>query len=238
MLTKNLLLSFLLVCHGSMLSIVHVFGDSHAYYCFSNAQEKGSWDEASVFSFSKNGIDRQEWIVIHYLGPITMHRIGRDGLAVLNTRGIAQAGDTVVFVFGEIDVRCHIGKQRDEKRRSLDEVINTLVAKYMRTIAENVKHCLGINVVVTGATPPHDPAPELVSLPMYGTLQDRIKVNNALCEALAAACKEYGYYFLDIRPHFSNPNGSLKCELSDGNVHVGLKHNRIIKEELFKLIEN
>lgn len=48
MLTKNLLLSFLLVCHGSILSIIHVFGDSHAYYCFSNAQEKGSLSYGNV----------------------------------------------------------------------------------------------------------------------------------------------------------------------------------------------
>ena len=228
----------ILLMYGYYLDAkVHIFGDSHAYYCFSNAQEKGEWEERSVFRFKRRGLMRYLRFDIHYLGSVTMHRVGRDGFAILNVGGIVRQGDTLVFVFGEIDVRCHIGKQRDEKGRSLDEIINTLVKNYFRTISANVQLCPDVKVVVMGTVPPRDPAPEFLSLPIYGSLEDRVQVNNALCDALAAACLEHGYYFLDIRPDLSNSDGSMAFELSDGIVHVGLPHNRIIKEELLTLIE-
>jgi hypothetical protein len=46
---------------------------------------------------------------MHYLGPVTMHRVGRDGLRAfaLNTLdiGAIRRGDALGFIFGEIDVR-------------------------------------------------------------------------------------------------------------------------------------
>jgi hypothetical protein len=193
--------------------------------------------EHSLFCFNKNRQSACIDINIHYLGPVTMHRVGRDGQGILNISGAVCEGDTVVFVFGEIDVRCHIGKQRDERGRSLSEVIGILVNKYMMTISENVKQYKHLKVVIMSSTPPCDSDPAFISLPVHGSLQDRVRINNSLCDELARACNERGYYFLDIRPYFSSLDGSLKFELSDGIVHVGLPHNHVIKEELIKLIE-
>lgn len=48
---------------------------------------------------------------IHYLGPITMYRIERDKLNVIDFRKMEiSEEDTVVLAFGEIDVRGHINK--------------------------------------------------------------------------------------------------------------------------------
>lgn len=227
----------LLSLSESIQSTVHVFGDSHAYYCFSNAQVPGNMQEQSLFCFNTNEQSACIDFFIHYLGPVTMHRVGRDGFGILNINRFVQEDDTVVFVFGEIDVRCHIGKQRDEYERCLGEVISTLVNKYMATISQNVKQYARLKVVILGSTPPCDIDPALISLPVHGSLHDRAYINNALCDELARASKERGYYFLDIRPNFSNHDGSLAFELSDGSVHVGLPYNRIIKEKLLALIE-
>jgi hypothetical protein len=72
---------------------IHVFGDSHV----------------SEFSNIPG-------CLLHYVGPITMHRIGRDGLNFLDMTSYGvQENEVAIFVFGEIDCRCHIGKQRDKQ---------------------------------------------------------------------------------------------------------------------------
>lgn len=234
--TKSITLLFGLLCFTQQAKI-HVFGDSHAFFCFSNRMTRGDFDENSIYCATEYDPALCVELSIRATPSVTMHRIGRDGLAILNIQGSVQNGDVVVFCYGEIDVRCHIGKQRDEKKRSLDEVIDTLVRNYFQTIAQNVSIYTDLKVVIVSPVPPCDPAPQYISLPMHGPLQDRVLVNNALCDELSRSCRERGYGFLDVRSHFSNPDGSLKFELSDGIVHVGLPYNRIIKEQLLELIK-
>src|SRR5579872_2784969 len=70
--------------------------------------------------------------IIKWTGPTTMHRIGRDGLSFLDLRmKEIEEGATIVFVYGEIDVRCHIGKQRDLFGRKQDEIIDSLARNYL-----------------------------------------------------------------------------------------------------------
>lgn len=231
----NRLTLLLLFLYLPTCATVHIFGDSHAYFCFSNASVPSVFAENSVFCIDQTDSASCRPISIHYMGPVTMHRVGRDGLQALDIRNSVQEGDTVVFVFGEIDVRCHIGKQRDEKERAQQDLIQELVQGYMKTIAENVSTYSSIDIVIMSPVPPMDTPPEKISLPIYGSLQDRVTVNNALCDELKYLCDVKGYYFLDIRPEFANFDGSLNWDLSDGIVHVALAHNHIIKEKLFLL---
>ena len=95
--------------------------------------------------------------LIHYIGSVTMHRVGRDGIAGLNLKGFGVNDyDVVVFAFGEIDVRCHMGKQRDQFNRNEDEVINTLAANFLCTILQNKLEYKNLTCVVYSVTPPTD----------------------------------------------------------------------------------
>ena len=88
--------------------MIRIAGDSHANMSFKSF-------ELDEKSYKKNWIieDRGEKLLvpfkIAYLGPITMHRIGRDGLLFFNEKRRrkigACEGDVVVFSFGEIDVK-------------------------------------------------------------------------------------------------------------------------------------
>lgn len=97
-------------------SAIHVIGDSHS----------------SEFSGIKD-------CFIHHIGPRTMYRVGRNGLKILNFKDYnVSENDLVILTFGEIDVRCHIGKQVDFHGRELDEVLSTLVSNYLNTVLENM----------------------------------------------------------------------------------------------------
>ena len=123
--------------------MIHIFGDSHS----------------SIYKYLPE-------ITVHNVGPVTMHRVGRDGVrsatrrcgpqtkvgqerelalgvqlcAASDRNGSAfqkhgiKNGDFVVFVFGEIDVRNHIGKQIDSLNRNEDEVLKTLAVNYLQKI--------------------------------------------------------------------------------------------------------
>jgi hypothetical protein len=81
---------------------------------------------------------------IHWLGGLTMHRVGRDliNLKSINACPIEPVhysipNDGIVLVsFGEIDVRNHIHKQV-ELGRDIHEICNTLVYNYIKCIVMN-----------------------------------------------------------------------------------------------------
>jgi hypothetical protein len=171
----------------------------------------------------------------HYLGPMTMHRVGRDQLSAVN---IKQYGvkdhDCVVFAFGEIDVRCHIGKQRDLENRTLAEIMHTLVYKYLEAILKNKEQFHHLNCIVYGITPPTDVVnnPEY---PRYGPLEERVQLTKQMNGLLESACLQYGIKFLHVYDDFADENGALNKDLSDGNVHIGSHCNDPIKNKLYAL---
>lgn len=166
-----------------------------------------------------------------------MHRIGRDGLAGFNLRyfGVGE-GDTVVYVFGEIDVRCHIVKQRDLQRVSLQEIIEQLAENYIQTILDNQSQYESLQSVVYNVVPPVKWEVFSPEFPFYGTAEERIESALLLNAALKKLCEQNKLSFLDVYDAYSNEDGSLRLELSDGNVHIHLAHNSRVKEELHKIV--
>ena len=195
-------------------SRVFVIGDSHASFGFRNIPG----------------------CIVNWLGPRTMHRVGRDGLSGLNIQSLGvQNGDTVVFVFGEIDVRCHIGKIRDSTKQSEQALISDLAQRYLNTIIENRKQYTKLKCIIFAVVPPTDKGYN-PQYPYYGTLQERVRITQALNRKLheLAACNNI--YMLDVYKEYSAPDGSLRREFSDGSVHVDPNKIFIIQYKLKKLL--
>ena len=78
---------------------------------------------------------------VHWVGGLTMHRIGRDlinfksiDVCIIEPVHYSIPNDGIVLVsFGEIDVRNHIHKQV-ELGRDIQEICNTLVCNYIECI--------------------------------------------------------------------------------------------------------
>ena len=197
----------------ALYSIVYIFGDSHTR--------------------EFNGIQGCE---IKYLGPILMHRIGRDSLEIidLKSHGVEE-GSTVVYVFGEIDVRCHIIKQRDLKNRDLHEIIDSLARNYIATILENQSRYRSLQSIIYNVVPPtHGDFNS--DYPIYGSLEDRVKATKCLNATLKSLAKMNGIMFLDVYRDYEDKDGSLRPELSDGNVHINSNYNGRIREQLWQLL--
>ena len=204
---------FLCALVQASAAAVHVFGDSHAKYSFSTIPS----------------------CTIHWLGPITMHRVGRDGLQGLNIKSYGvQENDVVIFVFGEIDVRCHVIPQC-QKGRTLDDVLGQLITKYIATIQENRKQYQRLHPVIFAVLPPI----RLVGsadYPSRGTVEERIAATRALNAHLHAAAEKEGIDVIDVHADFSTKEGLLEPKLSDGNVHMNPACNGPVRRKLELLI--
>jgi hypothetical protein len=90
--------------------MIYFYGDSHCQYSF-----KGLNLEHKNF----------------YQASVTMHRIGRDN-TIINFNN-NKLNSINVLCYGEVDCRCHIGRQIDLGKKE-DEIIQNLVSNYLKQL--------------------------------------------------------------------------------------------------------
>lgn len=206
-------LAALLMTVPGIAAQIYVFGDSH---CFAFEKIKGCKP-------------------VH-IGSITMNRIGRDGLSILDVRkyGVSEA-DILIFSFGEIDVRCHIKKQCEVYKRRLEEVIETLVDRYFETILQNCSFYSKILCLVYSVPPPTN-AHFSEEYPFHGDLKERILISKILNAKLETLCAKHQILFLDVYDQYADSEGALNPMFSDGTVHISRDCHQLIGEKLFQLL--
>ncbi len=202
---------------------IHVIGDSHGSYCFTNVLPVKTKKERSVWKLPFS---------IHWLGPVTMFRIGRDGIDLKKLKVRDQ--DLAVFVFGEIDVRCHIEKQSTIQNKTLESIVEELATRYVKAIVSNRKNFKQLRFVVCLVVPPTDRAFN-AKFPIYGELKTRIAITRQLNAKLREICTQEKIPVLDLYGPYSTEEGDLLEKISDGNVHISPNHNEAIKEKLLGL---
>ncbi|MBN1440396.1 MAG: SGNH/GDSL hydrolase family protein [Anaerolineales bacterium] len=181
---------------------VHAVGDSHAKFIFRGAPD----------------------IRLHHLGPVTMHRIARDGRAalLLSDLGVHDR-DIVIWCLGEIDVRCHLVPQARRQGVTVASLAASLAGGFLRSVSEIQKDARALRTVILSVIPPTDQAPN-PAFPIAGTLAERVEARRILNRSLAEQCSAFDFHFLDPFDPFADPEGALRRSMSDGNVHVGPSH--------------
>ena len=191
---------------------IHTIGDSHSSHGWSG-------------------------IVEHHIGPILCYSFGKEKLDRCDIRNFdIKDGDTIVFCFGEIDCRCHIHKHITEAV-SYQDIITEIVDNYFEAIELNVyisqiklKNVCVFNVVPTiqkyntWENPEH---------PFLGTDEERKQYALYFNKKIQEKCIEKEYIFFDVYNNYTDENGFLRKDLSDGNVHIGngVFINKFIEEQ-------
>ena len=179
---------------------IHTIGDSHS------TTQYGSWPA---------------WVVNHHLGPLLCYSFGTRENDI-STYGI-QDGDTVIFALGEIDCRCHVHKHVNCET-TYEMVIDSLIDNYVSAIKHAVRN-LNVHVCIYNVVPPSKKDtvlydPHDILRPM-GTDEQRQKYVLYFNSQLKEKCADNGFTFFDIYNKYTDEEGFLKRELSDGNVHIG-----------------
>jgi hypothetical protein len=216
---------------------IHVIGDSHSSFCFTNMIPVGTHLERSLFRCKTHHNEHLSvFFSIHWLGPFTMFRIGRDGLKAFNLKSMkVQENEIAVFVFGEIDVRCHIEKQSAVQGKEPDAIIDQLVKQYIGAINENRNQFNHIHCVVCNVVPPSDNSFN-PRYPFYGSLKTRIDITKKLNSKLQELCAANKISVLDLYTDHCTEQGDLSFEYCQGDVHIAPRHNARIKQKLLQLV--
>ena len=182
------------------------------------------------------------WCEAINFGAETIHRltVGKvDGHFSLFVHGGKLSRQALwVFCFGEIDIRCSVHKQIHDKGRNEDEVLTTLVDKYLAKI--NLLH---LDIAVMSVVPPCyydnrktevDADPASLIYQIVGSDQDRSRYTRKLNDYMESQCANKGIPYLDIYGLYRDENGMLPIDVSDGNVHIS---NRAKVETFLKSID-
>ena len=163
-------------------------------------------------------------VVNHHLGPVLCYSFGKEKLNRCDIRNFnIQDGDTIIFCLGEIDCRCHVHKHVTNAS-TYQDIIHNIVDRYFEAIELNVSIAQKKlkNVCVYNVVPPiqkHN-THENPEYPYLGSDEERKQYVLYFNEKLKEKCREKKYIFFDIYNHYTDENGFLSKELSDGNVHI------------------
>lgn len=199
--------------------MIYIYGDSHALLNFKNL----SIPHVNCY---ENGI--------------TMHRIGRDR-TIVNFSDLHIHPDNIyVFQYGEVDCRCHIGRQK-LLGREIHDICIELVSKYFESIAHNISAFK--KIIVCAIVPPtrrndyeslHGPITH--EFPFVGMDEERVEYTNSMNNLIQEYCEIYGYMFFNPYDYYKRSDGTLKFELSDRLVHIS--NNEHILSEIELMIKD
>jgi hypothetical protein len=130
-------------------------------------------------------------------------------------------GDVACFCFGEIDCRCHVHKHITpsmDYKRVIDQIVNS----YFNAIFENERKAPNVQMIVYNVVPPRcrDEMIENKDFPFLGTDAERVAYVRYFNESLSWHCDESGFSFINVYDKYAAPDGTLRQECSDGNVHI------------------
>ncbi len=178
-------------------------------------------------------------ITIQHLGPILCYSFGRDKLDRCDIRNFdIKDGDSIIFCMGEIDCRCHVYKHITDTTTYRD-VIDSIIDNYFQAIQLNISTSqiklknIGIfNVIPTIQKINTWENPEF---PYLGTDEERKSFVLYFNKKLKEKCIELGYIYVDVYDKYTDENGFLRKDMSDGNVHIknGIYLSNFITENNF-----
>lgn len=194
--------------------MIYIFGDSHANYNFRE------------FSLPHT---------ILHANSVTMHRVGRD-CQIINFNPSFSSKDSVfIFTYGEVDCRCHVGKQV-RLGRVFEDVCKELVDAYINTIKKTI--CIYKKIILCSIVPPissrYWTMPSDFPFPIIGDDAERVKTTQYINTLLKEACQYNGYIFLDIYNYYAGTDNTLTYDLSDKSVHIS--NNTYIHNKLLSIL--
>jgi hypothetical protein len=172
-----------------------------------------------------------------------MHRVGRDKFDFINFRSYnINNNDIVIYQFGEVDCRCHIGRQLLYGRQ-LDIIIDELIINYIDSIKINCDMYANIIIIICCIPPTmcqkyyEDLHGSIThQFPFIGNDSERILYTRLMNDVLKNKCRENNFIFLDYYDYYINDNNTLKIELSDNICHID--DNLYILNNLYNIIDN
>jgi hypothetical protein len=153
----------------------HCIGDSHSL----------------IFRKDMCGKDHEallETFVVHHIGPYLAFNFENSHESFNKTIDILRSlerTDTIILSFGEIDCRCHILKQKYEKSRCIEDIVEEITTKYTDSVKDLCKMTSNIFLLAPAPTGNFDNDYTFnKEFPFYGTYRERNRVTQMFIDSL------------------------------------------------------
>jgi hypothetical protein len=186
--------------------MIYIYGDSHGEFCFKNLR----LPHVLRCEYSK-----------------TMHGVGKSRVIPKFDAREHSSDSIICFVFGEVDCRCHIKRQKDVGRDE-DDIIMELVHSYFNTILQSIDTFK--KIVIVGVIPParYKDFPHDGPLPVLGTDEERVRFTGKVNGLMEELSKQNNFIYFNPHGYYTRDDGTFRYEFSDDILH--LKDNAVFLE--------
>ena len=159
----------------------------------------------------------------YYTGPTTLRRAGwaGDDLVPAMVRNLKLTpADTLIFCFGEIDVRMHIPIHAKGFPGGVDPLLQHWVDQYLGRVAD--LDVGGARCAIMSVVPPHPRRGAPAEL-FNRDVSDEMRVDYTLRlnRLLEEGCARRGLLYLDVYHEYVDPRGMMLEEFcEDGGTHI------------------
>jgi hypothetical protein len=183
--------------------------------------ERGLGEAGTVYVFGDSQTGVYEALpnaVVRTAYGGTMYGIGRDRAPLVHRlRGRMGRKATLMFVFGGVDARRHIGAIAEKTGRPLGAIIDDLVDAYLRAIdARRGRR----PVLIVGVLPPAANESLRPKLPTWGEQAERIEIARRLNARLEAGCAGFGFGFVSHFDTYADEAGRQLPGTTYDGVHL------------------
>ena len=205
-----------------------VIGDSHVNFFSGN--EYINWRPFAYHHGVINiSVDKNKNFDAIHLGPALAYNVNGYGATTKAREKIDylcehffQENDTVICVFGEIDLRVHVVKQINGVKKDSKEQVDKILGNYIKFLTFLVAK--GYNVWCWGAIASQkDDWHMNESYPRAGTEQERNKATEYFNNQLEKLCIKNNIGFVSIFPHLINSDYETKGEYIADECHLSQK---------------
>ena len=200
--------------------MIHCIGDSHASIFSGSEVMQPVWPTRSK--------DVLNNFRSYRIGPATAYQLDNK-LPILNNivKLLDKENDSLMFCFGEVDIRAHLKKQIDMQKRSVKDIVKECVDRYFKTIL--YYRGSGINVMVWGPIASWSKAKPYTG-PTFGTCIERNEITNEFNEYIKFLCDKEGITFISIFKDMILPNGETDTKYLDSTgIHLNNNSLELIK---------
>ena len=169
--------------------------------------------------------------------PTAYQNVKRIGVIKDNLSGMKKDTDKVIFSFGEVDVRCHLGFIADRDNRTHEDVVSECVVRYGKFLDHFIGN--GYKVGVWGAVP----SGEFNGVggngrPSYKTHVERNNLTKLFNGKLEKMCLDKKISYNSIFDMVIEDSGNYGLYFSMDNIHLngGDFKNRVNGKDCEKLI--
>lgn len=181
--------------------MLNIIGDSHATCSFGGIPD----------------------IKIHYTGATTLKRVGvleDDYISNMVKSMNLNSNDALIFVFGEIDIRCYVKSHLEHHQNStLEGLLQNWVDKYAAHIS--LMQTNGAKIGLMSVVPPATfSSAQSVEWPVSGSDEERVLYTKKINEILKTTCENRGWLYLDVYSKYVDENGMLPLNKIFMSVHI------------------